>query len=218
MDDKNKKCSCCKEIKPLDNFGKNKREIDGLSATCKLCLKVRSQKYREANRGKIREAAAKYRSGNREKCIQRVIDCRKKKPEKYNKLAKAYRDRNKGKVKESLKKWRSTHQTYLVEYRKKNAALINSKNRRYQARLRGAGELSKAIIKMLYEDNIKRFGVLTCYLCGKPIPFGKNNLDHKLPLSRGGTNKYDNLGIACQTCNLEKHTKTVEEYLCQQVS
>lgn len=218
MDDKNKKCSCCKVIKPLVEFCKNKREKDGLNITCKLCVKVRGQKYREANGESIRKAAAKYRGENRERCIQRVIECRKKKPEKYNKLAKLYRDKNKEKTKEAVKKWRNAHPTYRSAYQKKNATLINRKNQRYQASLRGAGELSKKTIQMLYEDNIKHFGILTCYLCLKPIPFGKNNLDHKLPLSRGGTNKYDNLGIACQSCNLQKHTKTVEEYLCQQVS
>ena len=46
----------------------------------------------------------------------------------------------------------------------------------------------------------------------KPIEFGKDHLEHKTPLSRGGTNEYDNLSVACQSCNCRKHTKTECEF------
>ena len=65
---------------------------------------------------------------------------------------------------------------------------------------------------MIYEDNIKKFGTLTCYLCSHPVPFKKDHLEHKTPLSRGGTNEYSNLAIACQKCNLKKNNKTEAEY------
>ena len=86
--------------------------------------------------------------------------------------------------------------------------------------IRGGTPLSIKIIQLVYEDNIKRFGTLTCYLCLKPISFGKDCIEHKIPLSRNGTNNYDNLEIACKSCNSKKHSKTEEEYrkeliLCQ---
>jgi len=81
-----------------------------------------------------------------------------------------------------------------------------------KALIKGGGKLTLATIQMVYEDNIKRFGTLTCYLCLQPIPLGKDHFEHKIPLSRGGTNKYNNLAIACQKCNCRKHTKTETEY------
>lgn len=45
-----------------------------------------------------------------------------------------------------------------------------------------------------------------------PFQIGKDHLEHKTPLSRGGTNIKTNLAIACQKCNCRKHTKTEEEY------
>jgi len=72
--------------------------------------------------------------------------------------------------------------------------------------------LTLNIIQQVYEDNIKKHGTLTCYLCLKPIPFGKDHLEHKTPLSRGGTNKRENLDVACQQCNCSKHNKTEREY------
>lgn len=83
---------------------------------------------------------------------------------------------------------------------------------RYKALKKAGGELPIARIQMVYEDNIKKYGTLTCYLCENPILFGKDNLEHKAPLSRGGTNEYKNLGVACFKCNRKKGKKTVEEY------
>ena len=73
-------------------------------------------------------------------------------------------------------------------------------------------DLSIKIIQLIYEDNIKRYGTLTCYLCLQPIEFKKDHLEHKIPLSRGGTNEYNNLAISCQRCNCKKHAKTETEY------
>lgn len=79
-------------------------------------------------------------------------------------------------------------------------------------RRKKVGKLDVRVLQLVYEDNIKRYGTLTCYLCLKPILFGKDTLDHKLPLSREGTHKYNNLAIACGSCNCRKHSKTEQEY------
>jgi 5-methylcytosine-specific restriction endonuclease McrA len=79
-------------------------------------------------------------------------------------------------------------------------------------RFRAGGELTIKTIQQVYEDNIKQYGTLTCYLCVLPIVFGADNLEHKIPLSRGGTNEYKNLGVACSKCNRKKHNKTEEEF------
>lgn len=73
-------------------------------------------------------------------------------------------------------------------------------------------DLSIKTIQLVYEDNIKRYGTLTCYLCLKFIEFKKDHLEHRIPLSRGGTNEYYNLAVACQRCNCRKHNKTEKEY------
>jgi 5-methylcytosine-specific restriction endonuclease McrA len=85
--------------------------------------------------------------------------------------------------------------------------------KKYKYLKKNAGELTVEIIQMIYEVNIKKYGTLTCYLCFGEIPFGKDHLEHKIPLSRGGTNEYNNLEIACQKCNCKKHAKTVEEFV-----
>ena len=82
------------------------------------------------------------------------------------------------------------------------------------------GTLTIKTIQQVYEDNIKLYGTLTCYLCIKPIEFGDDHLEHKIPLSRGGTNEQANLGVAHSHCNCKKWNRTEEEYktwLTQQV-
>lgn len=49
-----------------------------------------------------------------------------------------------------------------------------------------------------------------CAYCGKRG--GSLELDHILPLSRGGTDDDSNLTTACVKCNRQKRTKTANEY------
>ena len=94
--------------------------------------------------------------------------------------------------------------------KQKGYRALKNKARKY--RLMAGGELTSKTIQLVYEDNIKRFGTLTCYLCLKSIEFGMDSLEHKTPLFRGGNNEYSNLAIAHKLCNSKKSTKTLEEY------
>lgn len=38
-------------------------------------------------------------------------------------------------------------------------------------------------------------------------------IDHKTPISRGGSDEFSNLQTLCRTCNTSKGTKTMEEWL-----
>lgn len=78
---------------------------------------------------------------------------------------------------------------------------------------RGADKKLVTLIQSLYEQNIKTFGTLSCYYCKKNIIFGKDTIDHKIPVSRGGTSNIDNLVIACHPCNSGKRNKTDYEYM-----
>lgn len=97
------------------------------------------------------------------------------------------------------------------QYRQTPAGKASQKAHWHNRRILKKG-LTKETIQRVYEDNIAKYGVLTCYLCFKPIINNDDSLDHSIPLSRGGTNNYDNLGIAHLTCNLRKGTKTLNEY------
>lgn len=50
-----------------------------------------------------------------------------------------------------------------------------------------------------------------CFYCKEKLD--KYHLEHKTPLSRGGTHTKANVCLACRDCNLRKHTMTAEEFL-----
>ena len=75
---------------------------------------------------------------------------------------------------------------------------------------------SKKQWKMLYREQIKMH-TCYCYLCGKLIEKEKDfNLDHVMPLSRGGRNEPSNWRATHKTCNAEKGALTYEEWLLYQ--
>ena len=108
---------------------------------------------------------------------------------------------------------RKYHREYYHKNLKKMRAIISARSglrRQYGSSKNYTGLM--CLIQKIYEENIKQNGTLTCYLCKQQIPFGDDHLEHKIPLSRGGTNEKANLDIACKTCNFKKQNKTEEEY------
>lgn len=51
-----------------------------------------------------------------------------------------------------------------------------------------------------------------CAYCGIDLN-GEGELDHRIPVSRGGDNSPGNMAWACLTCNRDKHNKTDEEFM-----
>lgn len=51
-----------------------------------------------------------------------------------------------------------------------------------------------------------------CYLCQRGFDPKKLQIEHKIPLSRGGQNKMSNVALACRRCNTAKGALTYEEY------
>ncbi len=51
----------------------------------------------------------------------------------------------------------------------------------------------------------------TCQYCGKHYPRSQLTLDHVLPQSRGGGDTWENLAVACVSCNVRKGSRTPDE-------
>lgn len=56
-----------------------------------------------------------------------------------------------------------------------------------------------------------RYGGL-CAICGCPVSKKKMTIDHKYPISLGGTNAIDNLQLVCWACNQAKSNMTMDEF------
>lgn len=51
-----------------------------------------------------------------------------------------------------------------------------------------------------------------CIYCGSRQRMDLMDIDHRLPVARGGSNDQSNLQLLCRTCNQRKGTKTDREF------
>ena len=83
-------------------------------------------------------------------------------------------------------------------------------------------KIPRVIILMLYDNlpprrvkftrkNIYRRDNNSCQYCGNKLRTEDLNLDHVVPLSRGGKNTWENVVCSCIRCNMRKGNRTVEE-------
>jgi len=156
-----------------------------------------------------KEYAKRYYAKNKERIKGRSKIWRRNNPDQAKQAVNAWRKNNIERKRELNRLWAKNNPAAYKEWVKKNPYRIKANNVRYYSE----NSISHIIIQRVYEDNIKKYGTLTCYLCLKPILFGKDCIEHKIPYSRGGTNNYENLGVAHRSCNSKKHNKTHIEVL-----
>lgn len=143
--------------------------------------------------------------GQREKSLKRAREYNKNQHPYYKKW-KAFRE---------LRPIRNPKEAKFVNLR------IVFKNKLSTYRSRGIHMKSEA--EFTVNDIIEKFGENPkCYLTGKDIDVTKPrsfNFDHKIPVSRGGDNSLDNLGIASKEANQAKLNMTPDEFiqLCKNV-
>jgi 5-methylcytosine-specific restriction endonuclease McrA len=180
-------------------------------------VRANNKRWVESNLEKAKDgwlkAGKKWRDKNREKINAADKKRYKENTEYMRTKTKKYREKNPEKAKAATRKWKSNNPEKVLDgvrrYRVSHPEVAKAVN--HKRRLLGS-DLSPATVKAVYEDNIKKYGTLTCYLCLNPISIKEDNLEHKTPLSRGGNNDYNNLAVACRKCNFRKNNKTEEEF------
>lgn len=193
-----KQCTKCGEFKPMTNeyFFSMESAIDGFKSECKECSNTRQKKRREENGDALRARQNELNALNREKLIQQGRARYAKKKEILNKRSREYKERNKDKISE-----------YNRQYKINNREALRANEARRNARKRNAGgNHTAADVKQQYDSQQGK-----CYYC--QIDVGNTyEVDHFIPLSRGGSNSTDNIVIACPSCNARKANKLPSEW------
>lgn len=109
-----KVCYRCEQVKPLDNFGSDKRKSDGKRIYCRSCEKEKRKQQYELHREKIIENGLNYYENNKEIILENRKEYYKRNQDEIKKKSKSWRDNNKGKISEQKK-----------EYNKNNRKRIN---------------------------------------------------------------------------------------------
>lgn len=177
--------------------------------SCKVTRQVRIKRERRHNdptvAAAVRKASLEYKNRNRDLVRQRDREVYWLNPEIVRARVNSYNKTNRDALTAYSRQWRSDNRDHCRAYerhRYHNDPVTNA-NKKARARRKRFGEIDPQLI-------FQRDGYV-CYYCG--VTSGKFHIDHMTPLSRGGTNTMDNLTVACQTCNLRKHTLTAKEFM-----
>src|SRR5438105_2273841 len=97
------------------------------------------------------------------------------------------------------------HKAFMTAYRLANPAVVRTKAHRRRARTIGAqGSFTTSEWLALLDAFGRR-----CGYCGES---GALEVDHRVPLGRGGANSIDNIIPACRVCNARRHLLTEDEF------
>ena len=174
-----KKCKICN--KPF----KSESAISTLcSEECKRVNKhINDAKYRASEHG------AAVRRKNRKN--ESVIKSRKK----YEQT-----DAFKQSKRRTAQKYAQTENGFIHDRTRK----LNYYYRKYSAKY---GLYNPAAHVATLEEVKELMSATNCYYCGCELKREEKTIDHKLPVSKGGTNNMNNLVICCQHCNSLKNNK-----------
>lgn len=162
---------------------------------------VRRKEHRLRNRERLLAYSRAYYHAHRQKSAETSKEYRRTHKQEIKQASVRYYLLNREQILAAKKQYHKEHP---------ECSIATRENRR--ARAEKASRLTLRVVQEAYERNIKKYGTLTCYLCGEAIRFGQDSLEHKIPLSRNGTHDIDNLDIAHCSCNASKHNKTEAEY------
>jgi len=193
-----KQCTSCKNFKPMttEYFFACSDSRDGFKAQCKECLIAKQEAFRSENADRIRSRQNELNAQNREKLREQNRLRYAKQKDIANKRTRNYKARNKTKISEYNRKYKETHRESL----RANEARRNARKRQAN------GNHTAADIKRQYDLQKGK-----CYWC--EISVGDvYEVDHIIPLSRGGSNGPENIAIACPSCNVRKSNKLPTEW------
>lgn len=187
------------------------RDPDAVRAYNKIYSK------RPDQRAKARARAAKYRTAHPDRIKDQARAQRVKHGDKY---AKRWRARHPDykKPKPSPEKSREYSARWYAKDPERARAVWRRWQKSHPEKVKAASAKRRATIRGLTEHHthadiraqfVRQNG--RCFYCDCALD--SFEVDHKTPLSRGGSDRADNIVCACEPCNLRKGRKTVEEFL-----
>lgn len=199
-----KVCTICGEIKSAAELVRSSRRPDGYAARCKACHNAWNREIAERDleatraygRAKARRMYRKHGerwrarhrewyAENREHAVAYAAEYQRAHPEKKAEHDRAYARRNSTAIVARVKAWQVANPERTRAHR--SAA---------KAKRRGAGESRSFDRAAIWDRDGGR-----CHICGKKCDPKSWDMDHLIPLSRGGSHTPDNVSVSHPECN-----------------
>lgn len=194
-----KRCPQCKQhlLATTENFSRDKSHKNGLASTCKVCNKARGAAWRKNNLDRERENNRKWRLEHPEQSRATRHAYYEEHIEQHRALGKKWNRRNRKRVNALSREWAKAHPEQI----RKNAHCR-------RARIRNATGSHTAMDIIVLNINQRN----KCAYCGCSLG-DDYHVDHVIPLSRGGSDDFDNLALACPHCNASKNDRLLSEWI-----
>jgi len=188
----NKICACCKEEKSYGKFGLSKSRPDGYNVYCKNCCKIKREKFKDYHKKYIKEYYAENKNelakSNRARYYKNI--------DRNRKVQKEYYNNNKNKIAEINKEWadnnREKSNKIKADWKKRNPGETH-----YHCVLR------RMRLKNQVPENVDLEAIKLFY---KNCPKGME-VDHIIPVSKGGLHCVENFQYLTPTENRRKYNK-----------
>lgn len=189
-----KKCGMCGVIKSIEKFSKSSDKYNkGYQRHCKQC----QREYLQTNKERVRERKRAYNEKNRDRVRQKHKEYVEEHKERLTEIGKQWRTDNA----EHLKQYKKDHRQHYYELEVERTKKHPNRNRIQLANGRARRENVPGVLTVQdWELVLDKYGhkCLGCYSAGEL------EIDHVLPMSRGGRNSGDNLQPLCPSCNARK--------------
>ena len=189
-----KRCTGCGVVKYFGEFGKNGSCAGGVRSQCRECMKEYQRKWHQENKESQNERSRKWKQENKDKSKEYYSKWYQKNKERKREWDRKRHQKNKESQNERSRRWH-----------RENRERSRENNRQKRARkLDAPGSHTADQVKARFDYYGNR-----CVYCGSSDNL---QIEHRIPLSRGGSDWASNLAPACKTCNCSKGTKTETEY------
>jgi 5-methylcytosine-specific restriction endonuclease McrA len=167
---------------------------------------LRSREWNQKNREKRNAVSKAWRERNKEK----MAEIKRVSKEKHPETELNYRKRNKDRLNEKAREWALKNPEKRKEtfraYRKRNPNKVLDSSSLRRARI-NKGKIIRFTAKQL-KERLSVYGG-KCWMCGSKA----DQIDHVLPLAKGGPHILSNLRPACGPCNRKKSDKIIKKPL-----
>ena len=184
-----KKCTICKQLKPVSEFYKDTQRGDGFYTKCKKCHALLVANWQQKN-------SEKFRQVNRE--------WKKTHPENRRIHSRTAARRHPDKRRAYGILWREKNPDYGRNWRRNNLDKVRNYQQIRYVRQKGNGG------NMTVDEwhSILDFYGHRCLCCGRDDV--KLTIDHVLPIFLGGTHTVENVQPLCGPCNSSKRFKHID--------